>query len=99
MSGTVGVVATASDDVGVASVQFLLNGVNVGAPVTAAPYTVVWNTTTVVNGTYKLTAVARDFAGNANVSEDVTLTVSNASTGERRQPLGQRRPIRPILVG
>ena len=44
MSGTVGVVATASDDVGVASVQFLLNGVNIGAPVTAAPYTVVWNT-------------------------------------------------------
>ena len=46
VSGTVGVVATASDDVGVASVQFLLNGVNIGAPVTAAPYTVVWNTGT-----------------------------------------------------
>ena len=30
VSGTVGVVATASDDVGVASVQFLLNGANLG---------------------------------------------------------------------
>jgi regulation of enolase protein 1 (concanavalin A-like superfamily) len=79
VSGTVGVVASASDNVGVASVQFLLNGVNLGGAVTAAPYTVTWSTQAVPNGTYKLTAVARDHSGNANVSADVVITVSNAS--------------------
>jgi regulation of enolase protein 1 (concanavalin A-like superfamily) len=78
VSGTVGVVATASDNVGVASVQFLLDGVNFGAPVTAAPFTVVWNTQAFTSGTHLLTAVARDFAGNANVSADVRAMVSNA---------------------
>ena len=38
VSGTVTVGATATDDVEVASVQFLLNGTNYGAPVTTAPY-------------------------------------------------------------
>ena len=77
VSGTVGVVATASDDVGVASVQFLLNGANLGPALSTRPYTTVWDTKTVSNGTYRLTAVARDFAGNANVSADVSVTVSN----------------------
>jgi regulation of enolase protein 1 (concanavalin A-like superfamily) len=78
VSGTVTVTAAATDNVGVASVQFLLNSVNFGPPVTTAPYTVAWNTQTVTNGSYKLTAVARDFAGNANVSADVTVSVNNA---------------------
>jgi hypothetical protein len=77
VAGAVSVVATANDDVGVAGVQFLLNGVNMGTPVTTAPYSVAWNTASVSEGTYRLTAVARDYAGNANVSGDVTVTVSN----------------------
>ena len=80
VSATVGVVATATDDIGVASVQFLLDGANFGSALTAAPYTVTWNTKDVDNGTHLLTAVVRDLAGNANVSADVTVTVSNADT-------------------
>jgi hypothetical protein len=79
VSGTVGVVATATDNVGVASVQFLLNGANLGGAASAAPYTVTWSTQEAPNGTYNLTAVARDHSGNANVSSDVVVTVSNAS--------------------
>ena len=38
--------ATASDDIGVAGVQFKLDGVNIGAEVTAEPYTLTWDSTT-----------------------------------------------------
>jgi hypothetical protein len=79
VAGTVEVVATATDDVGVASVQFLLNGASLGQAVTTAPYDVLWNTQGVTDGTYHLTAVARDLAGNTNVSPDVTVTVHNSS--------------------
>jgi len=78
VSGTVGVVANASDDIGVASVQLLLNGQNLGPSLTSSPYSVTWDTKNVANGTYTLTAMARDFAGNANVSSDVSVTVNNA---------------------
>ncbi len=38
------VTATASDDVGVTSVQFLLDGAALGEADTAAPYEVAWPT-------------------------------------------------------
>ena len=51
-SATVTVAATRSDDIGVAGVQFLLDGAPLGAEDTTAPYDVSWNTTTVANGPY-----------------------------------------------
>ena len=42
MGGTVTVTATAADDVGVTSVQFLLDGAPLGDAVSAAPYQVEW---------------------------------------------------------
>ena len=47
----------------IAGVQFLLDGVNVGAEDTSSPYSISWNTTTATNGTHFLTAVARDTTG------------------------------------
>src|SRR5205823_2333534 len=82
VSGVVTVSASASDNVGVAGVQFLLDGANLGAEDTAAPYAVSWSTTTVSNGTHTLTARARDAAGNQTTSSAVTVIVSNqAATG------------------
>lgn len=78
---TVTISATASDNVGVSYVQFLLNGQNLGVADTAAPYSVNWNTTQVANGTYTLTAVARDAAGNQTTAAAVTVTVSNQASG------------------
>ncbi len=72
--------ANASDNVGVAGVQFLLDGVNLGAEDTSSPYSVSWNTTTVTNGSHTLTAVARDAAGNTTTSTAVGVTVQNADT-------------------
>ena len=77
VSATVTVSADASDNVGVAGVQFKLDGANLGAEVTAAPYNVSWNTTTTANGSHSLTAVARDAAGNTATSVAVAVTVSN----------------------
>ena len=80
VSGTVTVSATASDNVGVAGVQFLLDGVALGAEDTTAPYSVSWNTTTTANGSHTLTARARDAAGNQTTSPAVAVTVQNADT-------------------
>jgi PKD repeat protein len=78
VSGTsVTVSASASDNVGVVGVQFLLNGANLGSEDTTAPYSTTWNTTTVVNGTYSLAAVARDAAGNQTTATVVSVTVNN----------------------
>ncbi|MBI3043077.1 MAG: hypothetical protein HYY78_09655 [Betaproteobacteria bacterium] len=79
VSGTITVSASASDNVGVVGVQFKYNGVNLGSEDTTAPYSVTADTTTVANGSYTLTAVARDAAGNLTASAPVTVTVSNGT--------------------
>jgi hypothetical protein len=72
--------ATADDNVGVASVQFLLDGVALGTPDTSAPYSITWNSTTVANGTHTLSAQAADAAGNTTTATARTVTVSNTDT-------------------
>jgi hypothetical protein len=79
VSGTINVSVGASDNVGVAGVQFKLDGANLGSEDTSSPYAVSWNTTTVSNGVHTVTAVARDAAGNAATSSAVTVSVSNTS--------------------
>ena len=81
VSGTVNVTASASDNVGVAGVQFMVDGATLGAEDTASPYAVAWNTTSASNGSHSLTAVARDAAGNRTTSSAVTVTVSNGTGG------------------
>jgi hypothetical protein len=80
VTGTVTVSATATDNVGVLGVQFLLDGVAAGAEKTTAPYTTTWNTTAATNGSHTLSARARDAAGNLTTSAAVTVTVSNDAT-------------------
>jgi len=79
VSSTITVSATATDNVGVVGVQFQLDGANVGAEVTAAPYTLSWNTATASNGLHTLTAVARDAAGNTATATAVSVTVGSTS--------------------
>src|SRR3989449_52472 len=77
VSGTVSVTASASDNVTVVGVQFKLDGANLGAEDTTAPYSFSWNTTLASNGSHSLTAVARDAVGNQTTSASVSVTVSN----------------------
>src|SRR5712671_6043290 len=75
---TVTITASASDNVGVAGVQFQIDGANFGAEDTSAPYSISWNTTSASNGSHTIAAIARDAAGNRTPSATVTVTVNNA---------------------
>ncbi len=81
VSNSVTVSASASDNIGVVGVQFKLDGANMGAEDTGAPYSISWNTTTAANGGHTITAMARDAAGNQTSSAAVGITVSNAPSG------------------
>jgi hypothetical protein len=76
---TVTVSASASDNVGVASVQFQLDGANLGAQQSAAPYSVIWDTTATVNGPHSLSEIARDAAGNQATAVPVAVLVNNVA--------------------
>src|SRR6266850_5284574 len=80
VSGTVPVTASVTiiGAITVRGVQFKLDGNNLGAEDTSAPYSVSWDTTTATNATHTLTAVARDAAPNSATSAPVSVTVSNA---------------------
>src|SRR5436190_4878492 len=82
VSGTVPVTAsvTSVGALTVAGVQFKLDGNNLGAEDTSAPYSVSWNTTTAGNGSHTLTAVARDSLGMLWTSDPVTVRVFNDAT-------------------
>jgi hypothetical protein len=82
VSGTINVTATASDNIAVAGVQFLVDGTTIGSEVTTAPYTVSWNSSTVTNGNHTLTARARDGGGNITTSTGVIVSVTNAVDSE-----------------
>ena len=71
--------ASASDNVGVAGVQFLLDGANLGAEVTGPgpTYTYSWNTATAANGPHTVSARARDAASNTATATNVNITVAN----------------------
>ncbi len=80
LTGTVTLSASASDDVAVAQVQFLVDGAVVGTA-TAAPYQVSWSSAAAANGTHAFTARATDTSGNAATSAAVSASVSNAGGG------------------
>jgi hypothetical protein len=77
VSGTVTIQASASDNIGVSSIALSINGSVVGT-VNGSAYTFSWNTGSLSNGNYTITAVAKDAAGNqgmASVTVGVNSTV------------------------
>jgi len=74
---SVAVAATATDDVAVAGVQFLLDGAPLGAEVTQAPYAASWDTTGASRSVHTLAARARDAANNQTTSAIVTVTLAD----------------------
>jgi archaellum component FlaF (FlaF/FlaG flagellin family) len=63
VSGTVGIAATAADNVGVASLSLYLDGV-MKATGNVASLSWQWNTRKLASGTHTISAVAKDAAGN-----------------------------------
>ena len=81
VSATITLTATASDpDSPVSFVQFVVDGANTGGQLTASPYSISLDTTTLSNGTHTLTAVAQDPSANTGTSPAVTVTVSNTTS-------------------
>ena len=87
----VALAANATDTDGIASVQFQVNGSDVGSPVTAAPYDYNWDSTTVTNGIYNITAVATNIDGVSTTSAAVAVNVDNAI------PLGTNLIANPLV--
>ena len=79
VSGNVTVSANASDNVGVTGVQFWLDGANLNAEDTSAPWTTNWNASAATPGTHALSAVARDAAGNTGTATPVNVTVTSSN--------------------
>jgi hypothetical protein len=79
VGGTISITATASDNIGVASVQLQVDGANSGSADTASPYNFSLDTTTLTNANHTLTAVATDTSGNQATSAGISITVANQS--------------------
>lgn len=80
VSGAVTVSATASDNVGVDHVEFLLDGNLLGSDA-SSPYAVNWDSSASSTGTHVLQARAVDLAGNVGTSQRASVTVSDGSGG------------------
>jgi hypothetical protein len=76
LSGTVTVTATASDNVGVTSIQIFIDGAQV-ATGTSSPLNYSWNTANFTNGTHTIFSKASDAAGNVGQSTTITVTTNN----------------------
>lgn len=79
VGGTVQITASATDNVGVTRVEFYQDG----APLCVGnlpPYSCNWNTAALAGGSYTLSALAYDAAGNIGSSANVPVTVGSDST-------------------
>jgi len=79
LSGTVNLVAEASDNVGVTRVEYYVNNVLLATEATG-PFVYTWDTTAVSPGAYTLNVRAYDAAGNVGQSGNINVTVMNDIT-------------------
>jgi hypothetical protein len=82
-SGTVTTLATVSanasdSNYAITGVQFLLDGGNLGAQVTSAPYSITWDSSAVTAGPHTLSAKAFNSAGMNSTASPVTITVDHS---------------------
>jgi len=84
VSGNVSLTASASDNTGVAKVEFYDNSTLISTD-TTAPYAVTWNSTAVPNGSHVISARAYDAAGNVS-SDSSTVTAKNGDTQAPTSP-------------
>lgn len=70
--------ASVTDNEAITSVQFLLDGAPLGSPLTAPPYSTLWNSSTAANGAHSLSASAQNSAGQTTTSQAMSVTVDNS---------------------
>ena len=79
VGGIVNVRADATDDTGIANVQFYVDNVATGSPDTTVPYALAWDTRSVSNGAHTLAALATDIDGHTTLSAPVAVNVANGT--------------------
>lgn len=77
LSGEVTVSAKADDNIGLASLQFMVDGQNIAEQLSDSPYSAVWETWRVANGPHTLSLKAYDLSGNS-VTASLKVTVKNS---------------------
>lgn len=80
VAGTVNLAASASDDIGIARVEFLRDGTLLGSDA-SAPYGYAWDSRTTSDGAHVLQARAVDLVDNVGTSNQVRVTVGNGTGG------------------
>jgi peptidoglycan/xylan/chitin deacetylase (PgdA/CDA1 family) len=78
VSGPANLTATASDNLAVDHVDFLVDGSVVGSAI-ASPYGVSWASTAVPDGTHTISARAVDTAGNQTTTASISVKVANVN--------------------
>jgi len=89
VSGRITVRASASDNVSVRAVQLRLDGRKLGRADARTPFRARWDTRRAKNGAHRLSAVARDAAGNTTKSRVIPVNVRN----KRRRATGRSRGV------
>jgi glucose/arabinose dehydrogenase len=87
LTGTIAISANASDNVGVTSVEFQIDGVAIGAADLSAPYATTLDTSAYPSGQHVVRARASDAAGNVSAWTSATVSFGGAVT----QPAGFTR--------
>ncbi len=98
LSGTVALGATVADPLKIAKVDFLAGTTLIGTA-TAAPFSVMWDTTTVADGQVAVTAKATDADGNVGSSAAATVTVANNGPAQVTLTQLQTQIFTPICSG
>jgi hypothetical protein len=75
ITGIISVFVSATDNVGVTSVQVLVDGAAFGSPLTVSPYTTFLDTANLTPGPHTISATAVDSAGNVGTSTSIGATV------------------------
>jgi hypothetical protein len=90
VSGTATLSATATDSVGIASVQFEVDGNALGSPVlvpaSGSTYSTTWDTTSAGNGSHTISAIATDTSGYTTTTGSTSVTVNNSTGGGTKTP-------------
>jgi hypothetical protein len=71
--------ATASDNAGLARVEFYRDNTTLLGTDSTSPYSISWDTTTIAAGSHTLKAIAYDVAGNATTSASRSVTVKDVT--------------------
>lgn len=93
VSGAITISATATDDNGISQVDFYIDDSLIGSDNTA-PYEIIWDSTTVVDGNHNIKATAID-AASQMASDSVTVTVNNVND----PPVANAGPDQSAYVG